>query len=149
MSGVHHSGRKWGADTTCECDLRSPSLRTGTLRVIYRWALGCIGCVILVWLTKGAEGVKKFAEDRKQTTGMKIVSSFYGDKVLKPAVEELLSDSETAGGLSGKVASILRKMLNYEEEGRATANEARTLFQEANRQSTHRKCRLLPLPLPR
>ena len=105
--------------------------------MIYRWALGCIGCVILVWLTKGAEGVKKFAEDRKHldttTPAMKTtVSSFYGDRVLNPAVEELLSHSETAGGLSGKVASILRKMLNYEEDGRATANEARTLFQEAN-----------------
>jgi hypothetical protein len=119
--GHHKIARELGQSKTSRKDgtdeYSAPETAVG--RSFDVFAMGCIGCEVLVWLKDGAAGVKKFHEDRKHSEqepgGAKaIVYNFHCGKDsnnLQPAVIAVLLEAKNNGGLSGKVAEILEDML--------------------------------------
>jgi hypothetical protein len=66
------------------------------------WAMGCIGCEILVWLKHGAAGVRQFRSNRRHVGGgpvrvKMIVYNFHcGEDIddLQPAVRDVLLEAK-------------------------------------------------------
>ncbi|KAF8545144.1 kinase-like domain-containing protein [Trichophaea hybrida] len=116
--GQSKTARRNGTD-----EYASPEMNVG--RSYDVWAMGCIGCEILVWLKGGAAGVKKFHEERKHSEGEPggitvTVYNFHCGKEkddLQSAVKDVLSQAKDKDEKSKKIAEILEDMLIRELEG--------------------------------
>ncbi|KAF8253455.1 kinase-like protein [Wilcoxina mikolae CBS 423.85] len=133
--GQSKTAKKVGTD-----EYAPPEMNVGRSYDVF--AMGCIGCEILVWLKDGAAGIPRFRENRKHVEGEpgKIQATVYnfhcGKDVddLQPAVKNVLLEAKNEGGLSKAVAEILEDMLIHEDpktqKKRPTAFEAVNRFKE-------------------
>lgn len=92
------------------------------------WAMGCIGCEIILWLNKGADGVEQFRKDRQLEEGITTLDNFHHNERLKQPVIDFFREIENHDNLTRKVAAILREMLEIDPCKRLNARVAEERF---------------------
>lgn len=93
------------------------------------YSMGCMGCIVMVWLAGGKQAVVDFKKARKHVVDGAKLFNFHSDKTesgLQPGVEDLLSKAEAAlaspyasirnseiDPYASKLAPVLRRMLSF------------------------------------
>jgi serine/threonine protein kinase len=120
--GSSQTNRKLGSDEF------SPQ-ETSVNRKFDVWGMGCVGCIVMVWLDGGVKAVQRFynAREHEESKGV-FVRNFYCKRqgILLPVVDKMLSAAK--GKLSKEVAGILRDMLSYNPGDRPDAKSAEKRF---------------------